>query len=121
MTRGLPALVPIVVAGLAALLLVTVAAHAPEGSLADVLLGAGPVAWLGRISYSLYLWHEVAYRLAEQLGPRGSAQVEVLRFVLAVAFAAASYYWVEQPAQRWWSNRRDRSTRDADRVLVSAA
>jgi peptidoglycan/LPS O-acetylase OafA/YrhL len=121
MTRGLPALVPIVVAGIASLLLVTTAAHAPAGSLVDVLLGARPVAWLGRISYSLYLWHEVAYRLAEQVAPRGTPVAEVLRFTLAVAFAAASYRWVEQPAQRWWSARRTRPEKELDRRLVTAS
>jgi peptidoglycan/LPS O-acetylase OafA/YrhL len=121
MTRGLPALVPLVVGGVAALLLVTTAAHAPAGSLVDVALGARPVAWLGRVSYSLYLWHEVAYTLAERVAPRGSPVAEVLRFTLALAFAAASYRWVEQPAQRWWSARRTKSEEEPARTLVSAS
>jgi peptidoglycan/LPS O-acetylase OafA/YrhL len=121
LTRGLSGLVPLVAGGIAALLLVATAAHAPVGSLVDRGLGARPVAWLGRVSYSLYLWHEVAYTLAERVAPRGTPVAEVLRFALAVAFAAASYRFVEQPAQRWWTARRTRTEEKADRSLVTAS
>jgi peptidoglycan/LPS O-acetylase OafA/YrhL len=120
-TRGLPVLVPLVVGAIASLMLVTTAAHAPGGSIVARGLGARPVAYLGRISYSLYLWHEVAYTLAERVAPRGTPVAEVLRFSLAVAFAAASYRFVEQPAQRWWTARRDRSEEEAERSLVTAS
>jgi peptidoglycan/LPS O-acetylase OafA/YrhL len=103
MGSGVAALVPMVVAGLASVALVR-AASAP-GPLTSRVLGARPVAWLGRASYSLYLWHEVAYRLAEVVAPRGSLTAEVLRFGLALVLAAASHRWVEQPVQRWWRGR----------------
>jgi len=101
--RGIGALVPMVAAGVGSALLVRAAA-AP-GPVTLAALGNAPMAWLGRVSYSLYLWHEVAYRLAEMTGPRGALHVEVLRFALALVLAAASYRWVEQPAQRWWRSR----------------
>lgn len=113
--RGVPALLPMVLAGLASAVLVRAAA-AP-GPVTTAVLGARPVAWLGRVSYSLYLWHEVAYRLAEMLGPRGAWHVELLRFALSLAFAAASYRWVEMPAQSWW--RRRVSGRAADAAATS--
>jgi peptidoglycan/LPS O-acetylase OafA/YrhL len=78
-TRGLPVLVPLVLGAIASLMLVTTAAHAPGGSIVARGLGARPVAYLGRISYSLYLWHEVAYTLAERVAPRGTPMPEVLR------------------------------------------
>jgi peptidoglycan/LPS O-acetylase OafA/YrhL len=116
---GLGDLWPLLGAALGSLGLVWGAARPTPGSLTQRLLGAAPVAWLGRVSYSLYLWHEVAYRLAEQVAPRGTPLAEVLRFALAVVLAAASFYAVEQPVQRWWSGRRVRETEPA-KALVSA-
>ena len=98
-------LVPLVVAGLASTCLVAALVHAPASSRVTRALGTAPLAWLGRVSYSLYLWHEVGYRLAEQAAPRGTVTAEVLRFVLALLFATASYYLVELPTQRAWRRR----------------
>ena len=56
-------------------------------------LNWGPVAWLGRISYSLYLWQQVfcfnpSFKLGYSLA------------LLAVGCACLSYYFVEQPMLR---------------------
>ncbi len=102
---GIAVVVPTVTGALAAAGLVWAAAHAAARTWVARGLGARPVAYLGCLSYSLYLWHEVAYRLAETVGPRGSLPTEVLRFVLALGFAAASYHGVELPAQQWWRAR----------------
>ncbi|MGA8869256.1 MAG: hypothetical protein WB510_19930, partial [Candidatus Sulfotelmatobacter sp.] len=56
-------------------------------------LNWGPVAWLGKISYSLYLWQEVF--CSNPALHRGYP----LAF-LALACACASYYCVEQPMLR---------------------
>ena len=53
------------------------------------ILNCTPVAWVGRISYSLYLWQQ-PFCADPQLR---SAYLTVLAFVCA----AASYYFVEQP------------------------
>lgn len=116
-----PDLVPIVVVGLASAALIAAVVRAPATSVVARVLGAAPVAWLGRVSYSLYLWHEVGYTLAELVAPRGSVVAEVLRFVLALGLAAASYYAVELPAQRWWRRRSERQEEEPTApVLVSA-
>jgi len=107
------------VAGAASMALVAALVHAPERSVAKRLLGARPVAWLGRVSYSLYLWHEVAYRVAEAFGQRGALHIEVLRFALSLALAAASYRWVEQPAQRWWRRRGEQVEPESSEQQVS--
>jgi len=60
------------------------------------LLNCWPVEWLGRISYSLYLWQEPFCP-----NPRFRPLVAI---VLAIATACISYYAVERPAL----NRRER-------------
>jgi peptidoglycan/LPS O-acetylase OafA/YrhL len=103
-----PALLALVGAGLATALLIYCLHDAPEPSRSVRMFGAPWVAYVGRISYGLYLWHEVAYRLAETVAPRGSLPAEVLRFTLSLLFAAASFALVEEPAQQWWQRRERR-------------
>ena len=56
------------------------------------LLNAQPVMWLGKISYSLYLW--------QQLFVYGEHSRPWYLAVFALALAGASYYLVEQPTLR---------------------
>src|SRR5579864_7182213 len=53
------------------------------------VLNVEPVMWLGKISYSLYLWQQL-FVFGKQARPWYLA-------VIAIALAAASYYCVEQP------------------------
>lgn len=63
-----------------------------------------PLAWVGLVSYSLYLFHPVVlyplFKLFEGLGLRhvNLAPLTLLTFVLAIAFSAAVFYAVERPA-----------------------
>jgi peptidoglycan/LPS O-acetylase OafA/YrhL len=64
------------------------------------LSSPGP-AFVGRISYSLYLWH---YPFFEAFGRRPELSrpvVLLLETTLSVAAAAVSYLVVEQPVARW--------------------
>ena len=63
---------------------------------AQAFLNAGPVAWVGRVSYSLYLWQEPFLRAA------GTAAVKTFPLNLAVTFGAASlsHYVIERPCAR---------------------
>jgi peptidoglycan/LPS O-acetylase OafA/YrhL len=62
-------------------------------------LNSGPVVWLGRISYSLYLWQQPFC---------SDPHLRHGYFVIfAIAAAALSYYCIERPALRW----RDRRTK----------
>jgi peptidoglycan/LPS O-acetylase OafA/YrhL len=70
------------------------------GGLAVAALGSAVPAALGRLSYSLYLFHELAYRVADLVGPRGTAPHELVRWPLCALAAAASYRLVEQPCRR---------------------
>jgi peptidoglycan/LPS O-acetylase OafA/YrhL len=56
------------------------------------ILNVQPVMWLGRISYSLYLW--------QQLFLYGTRPRPWYFVVFALALASASYYLVEQPMLR---------------------
>jgi peptidoglycan/LPS O-acetylase OafA/YrhL len=56
------------------------------------ILNTPPVAWLGKISYSLYLW--------QQLFVFGTHPRPWYFIFFALALAAASYYFVEQPMLR---------------------
>ena len=72
------------------------------------VLGSRAAAWLGTISYGIYLWHFPALELIERavLPHPSSASVADLALVwlavvsAAVILGAASYYLVEQPARR---------------------
>jgi peptidoglycan/LPS O-acetylase OafA/YrhL len=77
------------------------------GGLTRALLRNRALAWLGLISYGIFLWHQP---LAVQVGkahhygvlPQARmAYITVATFVLAVACAAASYYLLERPILRY--------------------
>ncbi|MBM3796083.1 MAG: acyltransferase [Acidobacteria bacterium] len=60
-------------------------------------LASGVLLWVGRISYSLYLWQQ--FFLGDTLITRALSWPMAL--AVAVGVGAASYYCVELPAQRW--------------------
>ena len=73
------------------------------------ILNVRPVVWLGKISYSLYLWQQLFV-----FGERPKPWYFVL---VAVALASASYYFVEQPMLRL----RERKAAKLERVYAAAA
>ncbi len=69
-----------------------------------VCLAAKPIAFVGTISYGIYLYHMFVFYFIDKLGNRfGLHSLEVL-FVLKVAatiaFAFLSYRWLEKPCLR---------------------
>jgi len=65
------------------------------------MFGIAPLAYLGRISYSLYLWHLPVLIL---FGRGHQFWAELLGVAVAVPVAAVSYRYIEQP----FLQRRDR-------------
>ncbi len=104
--------------GMMALAIATAAVIAPRrvgGWWADRILTSAPMVWIGRLSYSLYLW---SVPTVAEVGRRGGSIPLVLRVIVAIAasfaLAAASYYLVEKrfrlPSRRALTNQATRPT-----------
>jgi peptidoglycan/LPS O-acetylase OafA/YrhL len=69
-----------------------------DSRFARTLLARGPLAFMGRISYSTYLWHLPLLLLLQKHGPApGSAMLFPLYVASAVAAGWTSWKRVEQP------------------------
>jgi len=68
-------------------------------SVSTTLLGMYPLAWIGRVSYSLYLWHVTLLWLFDH-------QMRLLVLLLSFAAATASYLLIEQPLRVRSSQRK---------------
>ncbi len=84
---------------IAALLVMPAVFGEIEGGLPRRILANRFVAWIGLISYGIFLWH---YVVTLQLDGHGRSFVLVLGVTLAVSIpcAAASYYLLERPFLR---------------------
>jgi peptidoglycan/LPS O-acetylase OafA/YrhL len=59
-----------------------------------------PFVFIGKISYSWYLWHWPLFFLNRVLAPDGKGLPPVALLVLSLVPAVASWRWVEQPFRR---------------------
>jgi len=92
---GLNALIPCLGAAL------LIAAGSQERSLSRALLGFGPIRFIGKISYSLYLIHWPIFSFAHIALDGEPALGQRLTIIAAsVALASLSYWYVETPARR---------------------
>jgi peptidoglycan/LPS O-acetylase OafA/YrhL len=93
------------------LLLPAVFGHDRPGGLPRVVLRNRVLAWLGLISYGLFLYHLPLLGEMSALDVWGSSRmlgITLSGLALAVACAAASYYVVERPLLRLKNGRRRR-------------
>jgi len=65
------------------------------------LLAVAPIAFLGRMSYSLYLLHQPAISLWENYVGKYGAWWDAAFFVLLLGASIALFLTIEQPARRW--------------------
>ena len=68
-------------------------------SLVGRLLATPPTVWLGKISYSLYLWHWPIFAFAAYEWGELPVAGRLALIAASVVLAAATYRWVEQPAR----------------------
>lgn len=78
-----------------------------------------PLVWIGRVSYSLYLWHLFAVVIARAIGPSSPHAVALLSVAIAMLIAAATYYWIELPFLRLKSRFAAGQTRADDQSLAA--
>jgi peptidoglycan/LPS O-acetylase OafA/YrhL len=91
---GKAALVPVVGAGLILL-------FSDENNLVGRALSARPLVWIGLISYSAYLWHQVIFALFKQrFGSQLFDSYAPLLIAIAFGLACVSYWLVERPFRR---------------------
>ena len=64
------------------------------------LLEFAPIRWIGRLSYSLYLWQQLFLLRRPDRSPLGPLQDLPMNWLLAFACAIASHYLIERPAIR---------------------
>ncbi|MDW6024697.1 acyltransferase family protein [Mesorhizobium sp. BAC0120] len=64
------------------------------------ILALGPIQWVGKLSYSLYLWHWPVIVYAAMLVPDLTGLQRLLCLALTFALSFASYHLVENPVRR---------------------
>ena len=68
----------------------------PDGFLSRIL-EIRPAAWIGRLSYSLYLWQQLFIPISWAPQTLGIIQTFPFNVALATSAASLSYYFVERP------------------------
>ncbi|MGB6209529.1 acyltransferase family protein, partial [Mycobacterium sp.] len=91
----------LLVAAIAAVLVIAPVALDQRGPVA-VALAWGPVAWLGTISYGVYLWHWPIFLVlnGERTGWSGLSLFAV-RCAATLAVSIVSWWAIERPIRRW--------------------
>lgn len=80
--------------------LVIVSVCARSNDLAGRALASAPMLYVGRRSYSLYLWHWPVFVLMRWTVGLGSPAQQLLALALAFMLGEFSYRWIEQPLRR---------------------
>lgn len=77
------------------------------------LLETAPLRWIGRLSYSLYLWQQVMF-IATSLTPIHTGVSLPLLLAITTVLAVCCHYGIERPVLAWshrWRRRNTSTTR----------
>lgn len=67
-------------------------------ALANVIFNAAPVVWIGKLSYSLYVWHLATGQAVNYwLGGQPHPLIAAVALAACLAMAALSFYGLERP------------------------
>jgi hypothetical protein len=72
----------------------------PHSLVNRTLLSSSPLVFIGKISYSWYLWHWPLFFLNRILAPTGEGLAPVILLLASFVLAVASWRFVEQPFRR---------------------
>ena len=97
-------------AGICSAALIVGTMRSPASAIGRIL-GFGPLPWVGRLSYSLYLWHwPVIVLLNQDTSGLSGWELLIARLATMTAASCVSYYAVERPLRRAdWSAWRRRA------------
>ena len=77
--------------------------------------------WIGRLSYSLYIWQQFAiFPVEVPHSPVAALQHFPINIALIFVFASASYYFIEKPAIRFGRSLESRSRRPFGLISMPA-
>jgi peptidoglycan/LPS O-acetylase OafA/YrhL len=114
-TEGEALRIHVLSALVAILVLLPAVAGAEQGGWPRRLLRVPALAWIGLISYGIYLWHHtlmswlVGQGVVDWAPGGGFVVLTGLTLALTLACAGASYYLVERPILRFKDRRRRRA------------
>ena len=82
--------------------LIVIISSGKQHTLMSRLLSFKPIVFIGKISYSLYLWHFPILVLTTPVSEIGNPNIifVILRVILTFALATASYVFVETPIRK---------------------
>ena len=87
-------------ATLATVLIILALEAVPAGLIAR-LLSLGPVVYLGRISYGVYLWQWPIILIVTRVARPNPWQLGLITAMIATGFASLSFQILERPIQEW--------------------
>lgn len=83
--------------GIALIVIVPATLYTPLGLIARRILSLRPMLYVGRQSYTLYLFHWLAKNLASYVAPSYSAEWFAIFIALTLAATLFCYHFVEMP------------------------
>ena len=76
-----------------------------SGSFGERLLSWGPLALVGRMSYSLYLWHWPVFSLVDYKFYSESAPFRIaLKVTVSIVATVLCFFFIERPSRRFLNN-----------------